>query len=465
MHSDEDSQTTLSKWPFVLGDVLLVATALAIAILKDWQIFGWEIAFCVVAVALGASLFVLPYVVEFQVRVREEREDRGAELRILHKHVVSGREEVEAAVERLEALEAAFRGLDRSAPDLSAPLAALEKKIDPVAGKQSELEVKLAALGKHLDTLSGQLGEQPDPKALEAMQAELTSLKAELPQLRSELQASIESAKKKEPEAPVAPQVTLQPKTILKKPIKRPTRSSRERKEPEARLLKRAIDQKQDKSSAAVSRIIESRQKEGAKEKDADKSEPQAEVEKEQPEPGGPEVKPPAEVNEAAEVKSEAKPEPKKKAESKPVKKVVAVPKKEAAEPKEEVNHPPEEDPKSETEEVTSTEEAPQEDMFAEAVPAQVKKRVRTKKSDTAVIASVFIGIGNKPYVRGDGAGLSWDSGLEMEFEEIGRWRWIAPSDLEGPIQIQLYRNDEDPDTTGKYTLEPGQQLDLSPVF
>ena len=52
-----------------------------------------------------------------------------------------------------------------------------------------------------------------------------------------------------------------------------------------------------------------------------------------------------------------------------------------------------------------------------------------------------------------------------MEFEEIGKWRWLAPADLEAPVEIQLYRNDEDPDSTGKYTLEPGQQLELSPVF
>ena len=103
--------------------------------------------------------------------------------------------------------------------------------------------------------------------------------------------------------------------------------------------------------------------------------------------------------------------------------------------------------------------------MFGETVPAQVTKRVKTKKSDTAVIASVFIGIGNKPFVRGSGAGLNWESGVEMEFEEIGKWRWIAPADLDAPIEIQLYRNDEDADSTGKYTLEPGQQLDLSPVF
>jgi hypothetical protein len=103
--------------------------------------------------------------------------------------------------------------------------------------------------------------------------------------------------------------------------------------------------------------------------------------------------------------------------------------------------------------------------MFGDVVPSPVKKPVRTKKSDSAVVASVFIGIGNKPFVRGSGAGLNWDKGIAMEFVEIGKWQWIPPVDLDEPVELQLFRNDEDADSTGKYTLEPGQQLDLSPVF
>jgi hypothetical protein len=103
--------------------------------------------------------------------------------------------------------------------------------------------------------------------------------------------------------------------------------------------------------------------------------------------------------------------------------------------------------------------------MFGDVVPSPVKKRVSTKKSDSAVIASVFIGIGNKPFVRGSGAGLNWDKGIAMEFVEIGKWQWIPPAELKEPVELQLFRNDEDVDSTGKYTLEPGQQLAISPVF
>ncbi|MFU8848747.1 MAG: hypothetical protein ACNA77_08530, partial [Opitutales bacterium] len=105
MHPDDDSQTTLSKWPFILGDVLLVATGLAIAMLGGWQLTDWQVGACVAAVALGAALFVLPYVVEYYVRVRESQEDRAADLRLLEKHILKAEQELGAIQSRLRGME------------------------------------------------------------------------------------------------------------------------------------------------------------------------------------------------------------------------------------------------------------------------------------------------------------------------------------------------------------------------
>jgi prefoldin subunit 5 len=195
MHPDDDSQTTLSKWPFILGDALLVATSLAIAILGDWQLTNWQVASCVISVALGAALFVLPYVVEFQVRVREEREDRGAELRILHRHVANGREELEAAAERIEAIEAALTKLAQSAPDLSAPLEALDQKLEPVAQAQAGLNKKLEALVKQVDGMSGAVEAKPDSNALKVLETDIASVKEELVSLSAKLAEPASEAK------------------------------------------------------------------------------------------------------------------------------------------------------------------------------------------------------------------------------------------------------------------------------
>ncbi|MEC7609717.1 MAG: hypothetical protein VX964_06065, partial [Verrucomicrobiota bacterium] len=135
MQSDDEIQTTLSKWPFIIGDILLVATALSIGILSDWQLTNWQVATCVVSVALGAAIFILPYIVEFQVRVREEREDRSADLRILQKRFISTQDQLELVGDRMETLEANLVHLsqdkseDEAIGSLRSDLAALHLKV------------------------------------------------------------------------------------------------------------------------------------------------------------------------------------------------------------------------------------------------------------------------------------------------------------------------------------------------
>ena len=105
-------------------------------------------------------------------------------------------------------------------------------------------------------------------------------------------------------------------------------------------------------------------------------------------------------------------------------------------------------------------------DLFGETAAAPAPKRkIRSRKHDAVLTVSILIGIGNKPFLRGSAAGLSWEQGLEMDFQEIGKWRWVAPDDLEEPIEVQVYRNDEDPDLCGAYRLEPGQKLEINPSF
>jgi hypothetical protein len=103
-------------------------------------------------------------------------------------------------------------------------------------------------------------------------------------------------------------------------------------------------------------------------------------------------------------------------------------------------------------------------DLFEVTVQPSAR-RARTKANDSILTVSILIGIGNKPYLRGSGGGLSWETGVPMDFEEIGKWRWVAPADLEAPVELQVYRNDEDADRKGRHTLQPGQKLEVSPVF
>jgi hypothetical protein len=427
MQSDDDFQTTLSKWPFILGDVLLVATALAIAILGDWQLSNWQVVSCVISVALGAALFVLPYIIEFQVRLREEAEDRTANVRVLQRHIVSTQEQVEEVVERMETFEAGLSNLAHAQqPDAAVPTRALEEKIDPLSKEQSEQSTQLKALAEQVESLVKSLDAKADKNSAQVVESPDPDVPAE------------EEVEEPEKVAPV--EVTPDEAKTKKKRAKRKPSS------PEPSLLQRAIEQKQDKSSEAVSRIIESKStKSPAEEAPAD--EPTQELPK-------PETEKSAKDNKAKEPSPqteelEVKPDPPEEEDVTESLDAVAI----TPAPTELVTEEPE------------TQPVESEDMFGDVVPSPVKKPVRTKKSDSAVVASVFIGIGNKPFVRGSGAGLNWDKGIAMEFVEIGKWQWIPPAELKEPVELQLFRNDEDVDSSGKYTLEPGQQLDLSPVF
>ena len=418
MLPNDDLQTTLSKWPFVLGDVLLVATALAIAILGDWQLSTWQVVSCVISVSLGAALFVLPYIVEFQVRLREEAEDRTADVRVLQRHIINTQEQVEEVVERMETFEASLGNLVHAQqPDAAVHTRALEERIDSLSKDQAKQSTQLKALDKQVGSLA---------KSLDAKADKSSVLVVESPGPDVPTEVKVEKPVK------VAPvEVTTDELKIKKK------RAPRKPRSPEPSLLQRAIEQKQDKSSEAVSRIIESKSTKSLPE-EVPADEPTQEAPYTETEKSVKVNKPeePAAQTEELEVKTEL-----------------------AAE---------EEVPES-LERVTVTgpedETAEPQDMFGDAVPSQVKKRMSSKKSDSAVVASVFIGIGNKPFVRGSGAGLNWDKGIAMEFVEIGKWQWIPPAELKEPVELQLFRNDEDVDSSGKYTLEPGHQLDLSPVF
>ncbi len=84
--------------------------------------------------------------------------------------------------------------------------------------------------------------------------------------------------------------------------------------------------------------------------------------------------------------------------------------------------------------------------------------------STTTLVATAFIGAGNKLYVRGEGPGLSWEEGVPMQFVEIGKWSW-STTEATGPISVRVLKNDEDEDRKGLVILEPGQTVSTRPEF
>ena len=70
---------------------------------------------------------------------------------------------------------------------------------------------------------------------------------------------------------------------------------------------------------------------------------------------------------------------------------------------------------------------------------ASAKKKIATK---TTIAARVDVGFGNNLYIRGEGAGLSWDVGILMRNLSPYEWAWETKSS-DKPIEYKLLINDE----------------------
>ncbi len=82
----------------------------------------------------------------------------------------------------------------------------------------------------------------------------------------------------------------------------------------------------------------------------------------------------------------------------------------------------------------------------------------------TRLLATAYIGIGNKLFIRGDGPGLSWDHGIPMQFVSIGKWGW-STHDATGPVRCKLYKNDDLASLAGEIVLEAGRHTEVTALF
>lgn len=88
----------------------------------------------------------------------------------------------------------------------------------------------------------------------------------------------------------------------------------------------------------------------------------------------------------------------------------------------------------------------------------------RLAASLTVVAARVDIGFGNHLFLRGTGPGLSWETGTPMVNAGSDLWT-IDLHDATGPIYCKFLINDEKWSAGPDYILEPGAQLEVTPLF
>jgi hypothetical protein len=96
---------------------------------------------------------------------------------------------------------------------------------------------------------------------------------------------------------------------------------------------------------------------------------------------------------------------------------------------------------------------------------AEPMQSAPTADGFTRLIATAYIGIGQKLYLRGDGPGLSWEKGVPLQFVSIGKWLWQT-ADAKAPFTAKLYKNDQVECTSlGEITLEPGSLNEVNAGF
>jgi len=88
-----------------------------------------------------------------------------------------------------------------------------------------------------------------------------------------------------------------------------------------------------------------------------------------------------------------------------------------------------------------------------------------TADGATRLLATAYIGIGNRLFIRGEGPGLSWEKGVPLAFVSIGKWRWET-TESTATVTFKLYKNDTVECTgLGEQTIAPGHLTEVTATF
>lgn len=94
------------------------------------------------------------------------------------------------------------------------------------------------------------------------------------------------------------------------------------------------------------------------------------------------------------------------------------------------------------------------------------KKKVAQKAASTpsvSAVAQIDIGFGNSLFIRGEGAGLSWEQGILMDCLDSSAWTWTGKS--KKPVLFKVLINDEIWSTGENFEIPAGEAITFTPSF
>ena len=92
------------------------------------------------------------------------------------------------------------------------------------------------------------------------------------------------------------------------------------------------------------------------------------------------------------------------------------------------------------------------------------KKTTVRKTLKTSIVAYVDVGYGNTLYIRGEGAGLSWEKGVPMK--NISAAEWVFDTNkATGTLTFKFLINDEIWSEGENFSVKAGSKFVHSPIF
>lgn len=98
------------------------------------------------------------------------------------------------------------------------------------------------------------------------------------------------------------------------------------------------------------------------------------------------------------------------------------------------------------------------------AVKKAAARKVASKPVVTEVVANADTGFGNELYIRGNGGGLSWESGIPMTNTETDKWVWRTAA-LNDDLEFKLLINDVIWSQGENFLVVKGQKVTVDPTF
>ena len=438
--NNQEEVPPLNPWPFLIGDAILLATAVLIGLQAHAPLNGLPLIAIASCVALGALLAVIPFLLNYTRSQELALEERQREIAALAQSTATSAEQISIAAASLHSIaENTIRSikLGEQLPQK------IQEKINEFKSQLNEVAVtENEALAQEINTLRTSETERletalanvrktaADLAAIEsanrqhttAMGESLTRFVAATEKAASETTIAIENARTAAEKSLAGTLAELDRRIAkLTEQLPAPTTSPTPSAEAKPNL---ELESKAEPQNTTTPPPPDAKQAASPPPADAVKNES---VE-------------PAKKDPASEAIAAAVPTEEKPARKRAHKKLITT-----------------------DNELTLGFEMPA-DEFAQKAPEDSAPAV-SADGLTRLLVTAYIGIGNKLYLRGEGPGLSWDRGVPLQFVSIGKWRWET-DDATAPVTLELYKNDEHPcPSVGTVTLVPGHQHEVSANF